>query len=248
VENTATSEIQRNLDYGSFLGFGGGSDLLRYPDGSGLDTNTWMANAGLTWRLNARNSISPDYRFSQFSYPLYGFSFTTNSALMGFKRSWNKKITSDVSAGPEFTSSSDSTAVPSSIGLAVDSALTYQFRFVSASLTYNRQTNGGSGYYFGSQVDTINGSLSREFGRDLHVGIVASFARTAGLQNNGVTNSRYGGAQVSRRMGRYISAFANYTAMDQSSSAHLPANALNQLLHVVSFGMEYSPLEIHLNP
>ena len=51
------------------LSVGGSSELLRYPDGNGLDTETQTANAGLTWRLNARNSLSGQYMFSQFSYP-----------------------------------------------------------------------------------------------------------------------------------------------------------------------------------
>jgi hypothetical protein len=49
-------------------------------------------------------------------------------------------------------------------------------------------------------------------------------------------------------MGRFISVFANYTAMNQSSSTTRPAGALDQLMQVVGFGMEFSPRETHLKP
>ena len=248
VENSANGEIERSLKYGSSLSAGGGTELMRYPDGVGLDTDTQMANAGLTWRLNARNSVVSNYRFSEFSYPGYGFSFTTNSGLLGFKHTWSRKVTSDISAGPQWTGSSNSTAIPSSIGIAAEAALNYQLRVVSAGLNYSRGTTGGSGYYFGAESDSVSARFSRQFGRDLHVGIEGGYRRTAGLQNNGVTSGRYGGAQVNRRFGKFINVFANYTAMDQSSSSALPTVALGQLMHVVGLGIEYSPRETHLKP
>jgi hypothetical protein len=261
VQNSVNGEIERSLKFGSFLSAGGGMDLLRYPDGDGLDTNTQMANAGLTWRLNARNSASFDYRFSQFSYPGFGVTFITNTGFFGFHRTWNRKVSSDLSAGPQWTSSSHSAAIPPSIGVAVDAAINYQFRSVSAGLNYNRGTNGGSGYQFGSESDTVTAHFSRRLGRDLNVGTEGGYTRTTGLRSNEDINSEaggarsnedinseYGGVQASRRIGRFISIFANYTAMNQSPSSTLPASALQQLMHVVGFGIEYSPREIHLKP
>jgi hypothetical protein len=246
VNNVVNGEYERSLSYGTTLSIGGGSELLRYPDGNGLNTNSQMANAGFIGRLNARNSLSCNYRFSQFSYPLYGFSFTTNAGLFGFKRSWNRKIATYVSAGPQWTGSSDATAIPSTTTVAADATINYRFRFVSTGLHYSRGVNGGGGYLPGGESDTVSANFSREFGKKLNVGIEGSYRRTAGLINNGVTNSKYGGVQASRRIGRYLSAYANYTAMDQSSSSALPANALSQLIHVVGFGIEYSPRETRL--
>jgi hypothetical protein len=246
IENAASGELEHEIKNGSYVSAGGGNDLLRYPDGSGLDTNTQMANAGLAWRLNARNGVSSEYRFSQFSYPGYGFSFMTHSGLLGFKRIWSKKVTSDVSAGPQWTGSSEGTGIPSSIGTAVVAAVNYEFHFDSAGLSFSRGTNGGSGYLFGSESDNVGANVSRRVGRDLNIGIEGSYQRTAGLENSGITSARYGGAQVNWRIGRYLGVFASYTAMDQSSSSALPASALGQLMHVVGFGIEYSPRETHL--
>ena len=240
VDNMVNGEIEHRLNYAAILSASGGSELLRYPDGTGLDTNDQTANTGLTWRLSARDSILGNYQFSQFSYSSSSFSFTTNSGLFGFRRAWNKKLATDVSVGPQWTASSDSKTIPSSIGLTASAAINYRFGFVSAGLYYTRGTNGGSGYMFGAKSDMVSGAFSRQFGRDLSVGIQASYQRTAGLQNNNEINAKYGGVQTSRQIGRCLSLFASYTVMDQSSSSALPASALSGLLHVVGFGIGYS--------
>jgi hypothetical protein len=69
--------------------------------------------------------------------------------------------------------------------------------------------------------------------------------RTQGLQQTGVTNGKYGGAAATQRLGRYITVFANYTAIQQSSSSALPSNAINGLSHVIGFGIGYTPRELH---
>ena len=70
--------------------------------------------------------------------------------------------------------------------------------------------------------------------------------RTAGLSNNGVTSGEYGGAQATRKLGRYFNVFASYTAIDQSSSLLNVPNVLNTLWQTIGFGIGYSPREIRL--
>jgi hypothetical protein len=165
---------------------------------------------------------------------------------LGYERDWSRKVTTNVSAGPQWTGSSSSTIIPSSIGIAANAVVNCQFRFASASLNYSRGINGGAGYLFGAESDRVNANFSRQFGKDLNVEINGSFRRTAGLQNNGVTNAKFGGGQARKRFGRYLSVFANYTAEDQSSSSKLPANTLGHLMQTVGFGIEYSPRDTHL--
>ncbi len=114
------------------------------------------------------------------------------------------------------------------------------------SLSYFRGTNGGGGYLFGSESDAVRANFSRDFGRTLTIGFDGSYMRTSGLLNNGVTIAKFGGAQATRRLGRYLTVFANYTATAQSSSSVLPANTLSGLMQVVAFGIGYSSRETHL--
>ena len=58
------------------------------------------------------------------------------------------------------------------------------------------------------------------------------YQRTAGLNNNGTTDAKFGAAQATWRIGGNIIVFANYTGTDQWSTSPLPTNALNQLMQM----------------
>lgn len=245
VENNVHGELTHILNFATTLSLGASSGLLRYPGGGALNTNSDMTNGGLTFRINARNSLSAQYLFSQFSYPDYSFTFTTNSGMFGFKRTWTRALSSTVSAGPGWIGSSDNSPIPSSTAISAHAAVNYQFRSGSAGLSYNRSISGGSGYLFGGENDSVVATLSREFGRKLTVGLVGGYLRTTGLRNDTAIEGEYGGIQASRQLGRFLSVFANYTATTQSHTGSLPTNVLNQLFQVASFGMAYSRNTIH---
>jgi hypothetical protein len=128
----------------------------------------------------------------------------------------------------------------------VNAALNDQLRFGSVGLSFSQGASGGAGYLVGSEVDSVNANFSREFDKNLTIGITGSYMRTEGLSGNGVTNAEFGGIQASRRLGRYFSAFANYTAIDQASSSALFGSVLKGLQQIIGFGIEYSPKEIRL--
>jgi hypothetical protein len=240
VDNTANGALNHILNFATSLSLGGSSDLLRYPDGNGINTDSQMANGGLTFRLNARNSLSGQYHFSQFSYPDYNYTFMTNSGMFGFQRTWSRSLTTSFSAGPEWTGGPNSKAVPSSTGVSAQASLIYHARSVSAGANYNRSTTGGSGYLLGAESDSVTATLSREFERTLTLGLTGGYNRTSGLGIATTIESEFGAVQASRQLGRYLSVFASYTATTQSSTGALPANVLNQFLQGASFGIAYS--------
>jgi hypothetical protein len=243
VNNVATGEIGRSLNYATTLSVGGTSQILRFPDGNGLDTNATTANAGLTRRLDARNSLTGQYAYSRFGYGGTTFTLETSSALIDYHRVWTRHLNTDVSAGPQWVNSVGITSLPSSTKVSASAAVNYQLRFGSTSLSYNHQTNSGAGFLFGTTVDSANAGFTREFGKDLSIGISGSYTRNTGLLNDEVISGKFGGVQATRRLGRYLSLFANYTAIDQSSSSSssLQSNVLNQLEQIIAFGVGYTP-------
>jgi hypothetical protein len=60
-----------------------------------------------------------------------------------------------------------------------------------------------------------------------------------------VINGKTGGASATQRLGRYVIVSINYSALQQSSSAALPANAISGLSQVIGFSIGYSPREMH---
>lgn len=241
VDNSLSGNVDHNLTNATDLRAGGNWELMRFPNGDGYDTNSVMAEVTVNRRINGRNSLAGDYRFSQYSYPGNTVTFGTNSGLFGFQRRWTKNLSTNIEAGPQWINSSDSSVVPSSTNVAVVAALSYQLRYTYAGLSYSRGSNGGAGYLFGGEIDTVAGNLSRQFGQNFSLGFTGAYDRTSGLNSNGVTNGMYGGAEATWRINRTLIMFANYTGTSQVSTSALQTGALNQTVHVIGFGLGYSP-------
>jgi hypothetical protein len=226
---------------------------MRFPDGNGLDTDSVQANAQITRRLDARNSISGQYVYAHSSFPEYAIlTMDTQSALFGYQRTWNRQLKTSVSVGPQWVRGSDSLLVPPSTNLAMNASANYSVRSTTAVVSYFRGTSGGTGEAseVGTHNDDVSGGITQLYGRNLTVSATGAYMRTQGLgvQSNQtvVTNTEFGGVSASRRLGRYFNVFANYTAIQQSSNYGLSANVVNGLSQVIGFGVAYSPRDINL--
>ena len=240
VDNSANANLAARLDYATSLSGGVTSNLLRYPDGNGLDTNGESGDVMLSRRINNRDTVVGQYTYSQFSYPGYSFTFMTNTFLLSDQHTWNRKVQTSVGVGPSFVGSSNSTVAPSSTNFAANGSVSYRMRSDSAGLSYSHGTNGGSGFEFGSQYDAVNGAYSRAVGRDLNLQLIGEYERTSGLQGNEVSNARVGSVQVSRQVGRHLSVYGGYSAVDQSTNLPHQTNVLSGMYQGVSFGLAYS--------
>jgi hypothetical protein len=265
IANGVNGSVSKILNSDWSLSGGGGMFKLIYPDGNGLDTNSESANATISRRLSKLTSLDGVYSFSKFSYPGYDFSLRSNSLLFGGKRQWNRSLTTNANVGAGWTSSSGSVGslgssgssgnsgssgssgsspVPSSTRLSVTASISYQLRHGTASVNYLRSTSGGGGYTLGAYVDAVNANYSWDAGKSLTIGFEGDYTRTATLQGTGVTNGKIVGTQAGWRMGRYLSVFANYTVLDQSSSAALQGSVLGSLYQTISFGVGFSPRKL----
>jgi hypothetical protein len=247
VHNTVDSSYTHSLTHATSLSIRDSYEILRFPDNNGMETDQWQASPQITQRLNARNSIFAQYSYSRFSYPGYTIIMETQAAQLGAQRNWNRRFTTSVSAGPEWTWGSDSAQIPSSTGLSMNANASYQARSTTSTLSYFQGTTGSAGAIqsFGTRNYEATARLARQFGKNLNVNATGGYTRTRELKQNGVTNSEYGGVSATRKLGRYFSAFANYTATKQLSSSTLSPNAIHGMAHFISFGIGYSPREIH---
>jgi hypothetical protein len=131
----------------------------------------------------------------------------------------------------------------------VNANLNYAAKAVTAMLSYTQGASGGAGVtaQVGVNNKDINAVLTRQQGKNLTLNVTGAYMRTEGLQQGsqqtGVTTGKYGGMAATRRLGRYIVASANYTAIQQSTSSSLPVNAISGLSQVIGFSLGYSPRE-----
>jgi len=249
ILNDVSPAYTHRLNHATDLSIGGSYEILRFPDGNGLEINSLQVNPRITRRLNALNSISGQYTFTHTSYPGYtSFTMGTQSAMFNYVRTWNRRFKTSAGAGPQWIQSSDSAVIPTSRDLTVNANATYDAGRTTAMLSYTQGASGGAGIT--TQIGVHNydamAGLSRRFGRNLNVNATGAYMRTQGLTQLGVTYAEYGGVAVTRQWGRYIVVNANYTAIHQSTSAALPANAISGLSHIIGFGIGYSPRETHL--
>jgi hypothetical protein len=246
LNNIGTGEITRSINSSMRFSAGGNTELIAYPDGGGVDTTIQMANLELTRRLNARNSISGQYLFDQYSYSSSPVTFDTNTASANYSRTWSRQLKTSVSAGPQLTHSSDTSVIPDTTGLYVNASANDRLRFGTATMTYTHGKSSGGGALIGGNEDFVNGGLSREFSRKLEVGVQGSYRHTAGAASSGIITAAYGGVEATWRLNDDFTVFANYTAINQSTSAVLQSNVLNQFEQVVGFGIGYTPRRTHL--
>ncbi|MGO9316184.1 MAG: hypothetical protein ACLPXT_12585 [Terracidiphilus sp.] len=259
VNNMTGTTYTHLLDHSTSFGISGSYGILRFPDGNGLETNSLQVGPQISRRLNALSSISAQYAFSHFSYPGFPISMGTQSAMFGYTRSWSRRFNTSAAAGPEWIQGSAGSDIPSSTDLTANANATYGAKSIMATLGFSHATSGGAGItsQVGVHSDNVNAALSRQQGKNLSISFTGAYMRTQGLQQQqtgvtngaGVTNAKYGGVSATQRWGRYIIAFANYTAIQQSSSSAIVtsnSNAVSGLSQVIGFGIGYSPREIHL--
>lgn len=228
------------------LSSGGSGMILRYPDGNGNGSNQIAANAGVSERLNARNTLSEQYMFTTYSYLDSNISFDSNSVLFGYTRQWTRNIQSTLSAGPQWVMSGSESVSYSSIGMSVSGTVTDKLRSGSASLTGSHGFDGGGGYMYGSKSDQISGAFSHGFGKKLTVEFTGGWRQNNWVTSSGVIESKFGASQLSGKLGRHFSWDASYTGTVQSSSGSVPTNVLSSLWQVISFGISFNPAPVHL--
>jgi len=244
IDNFLDGSFRDRLSLATSINASGGWGILRYPDGNGIGLNSESGTVGLSQRLNARMTIIGNFAYSQFSYPGYDLSLHSYTAFGGFNRTWNRKLSTNFSGGPQWAGGSNSAQIPSSINFAINADASYSLRHLSMNGIYTRGVSGGEGYLFGAHTDVVSGSLSRGFGRHpLSIGVMGSYRRVASLNGGGAIDSEDIGAQASRRIGTHLNIFAAYTVINQGINGALPSNVLGTALQAVTFGFGFAPRE-----
>ncbi len=263
IDNVVSGTAERRLDAFTSISGGASYGILRFFGDGGLDSSQISADVAVNRRIDGRSSASLAATYGTFKYGGLGdgASFVTRGLTASYQRQLSRSIGASVSGGPEWISSSGTLGIPSRAIFSGGAGLSYVVRAYNASVSYSRGINGGSGVVPGGVSDSITGSLQRPFGTAWSASANAGFARTQGLSNGqtpialsllGLTTtgdykSTFAGAQVSRRLSRSFSAFASYTALNQSSSQTQGSSiALSGILQSFALGISYFPHSLHL--
>ena len=262
ISNSLTGSVERMLSgRTSISGSGSWSWLHFLDDNAGLDTSSASGSVSVNYRINALSSTSVSAVYSTYDttgliatlppgYPNNSVTYQTKGINVSYSRQWTRAISTDVSAGPQWISSSAAQIIPDKLNFFVNGGVSYGRQMMNYNLRYSHGVNGGSGAQPGAISDNVTGSAGRSFGREWATSATFGFSHTTGLLAldpnavgiNGATNTEYGSLQVSRGFTRTISGYASYTAQAQSvNQAISTTSTFSGISHTFGVGITWAP-------
>jgi hypothetical protein len=267
IANTLRGDIERRFTGKTSISAGGSWMMLHFLDpNAGLDTRAISSHVALNHRMNVRNSVSVAAVYSTYDtsglysnlqgYAYDHVTYSTKGVNLTYMRQWTRALSMDVSAGPQWISSSAANIVPNRLNVYVNAGLGYTRQLTNFGVHYTHGVNSGSGSFAGAEADTASANVSHHFTRNWAGSAWFNYTRTRGLlvtvpnagtTANGAVDTEYGTIQLMHAFTRTISGYTSYSAQNQSvNSALASQNAFKGLSHTVAFGVSWTPQSTRL--
>jgi hypothetical protein len=257
LTNGVSVDIRESLTPRSSVTAAGGYTFTHFlnsstPGNTGtIDSTQVSAQAGYSHVLNRTDQLGLQYGYQQFQFPTQGAGTIDSHTFQGiYEHQITGRMDLILGAGPQITTimvpaipANPNTipptpATPASsttrISASVRSSLRYRLPRASISLNYDRHTTAGSGIQLGSQSDIARFTYGRPLSRLWNATADVGYSRHSALQSpkgnalGGVYQSGFGGAGVSRRLGRFFSLQLHYQYDYEYFNGHsCPMSSLN---------------------
>jgi hypothetical protein len=254
VSNTTTGSASRKLTGATSLQATGDYSLQRFVGQTdSLDTNQASGGLNLSHRIDALNTVSGGYSYSNFTYPSQNFTLVSQSLTITYDRQWTRLIRSEVLLGPQRTTSG--AVLPggggSTINLQANASVYYAGERTTYSAVYSRGVRGGSGVLPGTINDSLIVEGNRKLGQLSSIGFSGGYARNQTLQiltpDPTSIQSITGQAQFSETITQFFTGYISYSAQEQAiTGAGNTFNGFNGLSQTIAAGITYSPRAIHI--
>jgi hypothetical protein len=269
ISNGLTGSAERRLTGSTTVNGSGSWSILHFLDQqAGLNTTQISGEVGLNHRIDARNSAGVNAIYSTYRTDGNSFfpqanksSFQTRGLNFTYSRMWTRALSMDASAGPQWIGTSDGIVIPSRVNVAASVGFNYTRKQTSMGVHYFRGVNSGSGVQTGALSDSIMASVGHPLSHSWMGSVSGSFARTSGLLYqppvtggalppgaNESYKTFYGGAQVTRALGRSWSCFLSYSAQNQSvtNNGFAGQNAFSGFSQTFGVGITFAPKSTRL--
>jgi hypothetical protein len=261
ISNMLSGTVERRLTGRTSISGSGAWSLLHFLDkNNGLDTSMTTGQVGINHQINRRSSVSLSGVYSSFNltnlvnlyppgFPAGDITYQTKGVNLAYTRLWTRSLSTDVSAGPMWISSSAAALIPDRLNFYVNGGVSYSRRLSNYNVRYMHGVNGGSGVQPGALSDSVMATAGRTFNARWAGSASMVYTRTSGLlaisqasSINGITNTEYGILQLTHGFSRTLSGYASYTAQNQSfNQGILVPNAFNGLSHIFGIGVSWTP-------
>jgi len=255
MNNVSGTSITEELTKRSSAKFSGGYSITNYLSNSqGLfNSRQVSAQTEYSYQISRRNNIGVSYGYQDIQFVPTVEVLVANSAQFVFQRRISERMNLVLGAGPE-------RIVTSGIGArtqltpTVQASLTYVGKRSDFNLSYDRVVTSGAGLYAGGIQDGAGASANWKFSRRLQATLNGGYFRVSvvGLSTTGtqVPQSEYwsAGATVQRRLGRSLSAIANYQFYTYASGGCSLAQSCSPAAHpnTVLIGLDWSIRPVRL--
>jgi hypothetical protein len=244
----------------------GSWSVLHFLDqNAGLDTTSTSGQVAVNHRINVRNSVSLSAVYTTYDtnglfgnlpgFPRDNVTYQTKGLNLTYMRQWTRSLSMDVSAGPQWISSSAAAIIPNRLNAYVNAGIGYNRQLANFGLRYTHGVNAGSGVFAGAESDNFSVSANRNFTRSWAGSAWFNYTRSSGLlgtaaagvPTNGAINTEYGTVQMMHGFTRTISGYASYSVQNQGVNSSLATqNVFSGLSHTVGFGVSWTPQSTRL--
>jgi hypothetical protein len=261
ISNMLTGTVERRLTGRTSISGSGVWSILHFlNENNGLDTSMATGQVGINHQIDRRNSVSLSGVYSTFNltnvlnfypagFPSGSITYQTKGVNLAYTRLWTRSLSTDVSAGPMWISSSAAPLIPNRLNFYVNAGASYTRQLSNYSVRYTHGVNGGSGVQPGALSDSVMATANRTFNARWAGSASMVYTRASGLlavsqasSINSVSNTEYGILQLTHGFSRTLSGYASYTAQNQSfSEGALVPNAFNGTSHIFGIGVSWTP-------
>ena len=238
LSNSSIAQDDIHLTSKSSLTFLGGYSLLHFFDNPLLDFGNIIFQGGYNHTLTREDTIAVLYRFRGYRYSNFNQSINGNAILVSYGRRVTGRLAFQVEGGPEVAVSkipitseaggtTTTTTSTTQVYFTLNTSLIYRLKRTELHLGYDHGLSSGAGVLAGAKLDTVRGTVTRQFSRNFSGSWDMGYARNSGpllvvgTQATTIQNFDYWftGVQVSHPLSRTIHLFLRYNLQYQTSSA-----------------------------
>ena len=263
IGNMAIADVVQSLSPRSAVTVAGGFHLAHFMDAKAglINSEQWTFQGGYSHMLGRRDQVAVVYGFQDFLFPLAtGGDIQTNVLYLRYGHTLSGRMSLLVGAGPQRTSiyePGNPSQVATRWSLSALARLHYKFSRTTTSLTYEKYTSTGSGFFAGADSQVVRLGLTHPLGRTWEFYGDLGYSYHKRLQEQlfgGTAGAHYSegfiGAVLRKHLGRNFGLFGAYhfneVAFDHSFCANGGSCSRISNRNIGSIGVDWHPRPVRI--
>jgi hypothetical protein len=215
IINTAMGEADYSLSRRTAITFSGSYGLLHFMSPGYVDSHQITGQLGYDYSLSPESTVALIAGYSRIRFIGSAAALDTSSFQVAYGRKITGRMALQIEGGPmNFRVRDPYSGAGSNLSWTAHGVLTYQFRRIGYSLSYDHNVTAGSGVFFGSKSHDFTASAHRNLTRfwlaDANVGYAINDSLEPATSTATGFHNWYAGANLTRQIGRSLGLSINY--------------------------------------